>query len=405
MLRVPFIIALLTAVASEIKVVPFQGVDFRFGLGSIAFFLLFLIFSPQFPIRTGVMTGLFVVLFRAALEFDFTIGLSEHLPAFFYYVVFASGFHLLKLERYKAAPLQLGLFAAALESIGNSVEYVARLLLNDHVTLHVADWGLIFAVAILRSFFVVGLYSTIMITEQKKRMEELLRVSANLYGETLYLRKSMEHIEKIMASSFELSRLLKKRGWPSLSEQALRIAQEIHEVKKDSQRIVAGLLKVTEQRDDPLTIEQIVEFAVTANRNYSEFLQKKIAFFVDCAVEFVTDQHVPILTMFNNLIANAVEAIDVKGEIHLHVYEKDEVVYFVVKDSARALDEQDVDVIFEPGYTTKFNEKGVAATGIGLSHVREIARMFEGDVSVYVDERYTTFKVALPKENIRRKVE
>ena len=156
MLRVPFIIALLTAVASEIKVVPFQGVDFRFGLGSIAFFLLFLIFSPQFPIRTGVMTGLFVVLFRAALEFDFTIGLSEHLPAFFYYVVFASGFHLLKLERYKAAPLQLGLFAAALESIGNSVEYVARLLLNDHVTLHVADWGLIFAVAILRSFFVVG---------------------------------------------------------------------------------------------------------------------------------------------------------------------------------------------------------------------------------------------------------
>ena len=32
--------ALLTAIASEIKVIPFNGEAFRFGLGSITFFLL-----------------------------------------------------------------------------------------------------------------------------------------------------------------------------------------------------------------------------------------------------------------------------------------------------------------------------------------------------------------------------
>ena len=40
------VIALLTAIASEIKVIPFNGEDFRFGLGSITFFLLILIRPP-----------------------------------------------------------------------------------------------------------------------------------------------------------------------------------------------------------------------------------------------------------------------------------------------------------------------------------------------------------------------
>ena len=57
-------IALLTAIASEIKVIPFNGEAFRFGLGSITFFLLILIRPPASLIRTGFITGLTVVCFR-----------------------------------------------------------------------------------------------------------------------------------------------------------------------------------------------------------------------------------------------------------------------------------------------------------------------------------------------------
>lgn len=35
------LIAILTTIASEVKVVPFQGEAFRFGLGSITFLCLF----------------------------------------------------------------------------------------------------------------------------------------------------------------------------------------------------------------------------------------------------------------------------------------------------------------------------------------------------------------------------
>ena len=94
--------------------------------------------------------------------------------------------------------------------------------------------------ALFRSYFVVGLYSSIIVSEQKKHMQEMLEVGSELYAETQYLQKSMNHIEQITASSHDLYRKLKKENLKELSMQALLIAQEIHEVKKDSQRILSG---------------------------------------------------------------------------------------------------------------------------------------------------------------------
>ena len=84
------------------------------------------------------------------------------------------------------------------------------LLLHD-VNLSLREWALLSGVALLRSYFVVGLYSSITISEQKKQMQEMLEVGSELYAETLYLQKSMNHIEKITASSHDLYRKLKKK--------------------------------------------------------------------------------------------------------------------------------------------------------------------------------------------------
>src|SRR5699024_5700796 len=109
------------------------------------------------------------------------------------------------------------------------------------------EWLLLGGVALIRSYFVVGLYSSITITEQKKQIEEMLDVGTELYAETLYLHKSMDHMEEITALSHDLYRKLKKEKQSHLSVQALHITQEIHEVKKDAQRIYAGLSNITGQ--------------------------------------------------------------------------------------------------------------------------------------------------------------
>ena len=258
-------------------------------------------------------------------------------------------------------------------------------------------------VAVLRAYFVVGLYSAITVSEQKKQMQEMLGVGSELYAETLYLQKSMNHIEQITASSHDLYRKLKKENHQELSVQALLIAQEIHEVKKDSQRILSGLSQITEQkRKELLFLSDVLDLVVTANEKYSELLKKDIRFQLSASINFETDQQIPLLALLNNLTANAVESIEAKGKIEIDVLEKSSQTYFIVKDSGKGIPAEDVAIVFEPGYTTKFNDSGVAATGIGLSHVQEIVHQLEGWVDIDSTVKGTIFKIGIPTKNIRK---
>lgn len=405
------LIAILTAISSEIKVAPFYGENFRFGLGSIMFLLLILIRPPYALIRAGIVTGLTVVLFRIMNDvafnlFDLTESLKQNAPAFIYYFIFSSGFRIFGVEKYQDKPLRLGIYATLLEIIGNSAEHIIRAFLIAETNIDLFDLGLLSAVALLRSFFVVGLYSSVVISEQHKRLEEKLTVDSGLYVETLYLQKSMNHIEKITASSYDLYRKLKDIEQKELSVKALHIAQEIHEVKKDAQRIFSGLSNITLQKtNDVYFLSNLLDFVTTANTKYSELLGKQIVFHVKVSTDFETNQQIPLLAMLNNLVANAVEAIDDVGEISIEVFDIEKKTCFKVSDSGKGISKEDLDFIFEPGFTTKYNKQGVAATGIGLSHVREIVQMLEGDISVRNFESGLIFRIEIPTKNIRKRVE
>lgn len=104
----------------------------------------------------------------------------------------------------------------------------------------------------------------------------------------------------------------------------------------------------------------------------------------------------------NNLTANAVESIEQKGEITVTVYEEAAYTHFILKDTGIGILEEDLPIIFEAGYTTKFNNHGVAATGIGLSHVQHIIQTLEGQIQVESMDEGTIFQIRIPTENIRK---
>lgn len=399
--------ALLTAIAGEVKVIPFNGEVFRFGLGAIVFFLLLLIRPPKSLIRAGFITGLTVVIFRflgdgfVQMETPIEI-LKDHSPTFLFYFIFACGLHSINIKKYQSHPIQLGGLAASAEFIGNSAENLTRTLVVTDFTLTFQDWGMLVGVALLRSFFVVGLYSSIIISEQKKQMQEMLNIGSGLYAETLYLQKSMNHIEQITASSFDLYRKLKEEDLPRLSVQALQIAQETHEVKKDSQRIYAGLSKVTtEKGKEHLLLSELLEYVISANEKYCNLLKKEVSFHLSLSGDFETSQQIPLLALLNNLVANAVESIEQTGKVSIKVIKGPQNITFIIEDTGKGILAEDMPIVFEPGYTTKYNDQGVAATGIGLSHVQEILRTLSGEIQVLPAEKGALFHVKIPKVNIR----
>lgn len=398
----------ITVIASEFKVIPFNGEDFRFGLGSAAFFFLLLIFRPASFLLTGFLTGIVVAIVRIGEDMLFTgdafgLILENHIPAFLFYLLFALGLSVIGLERFKTAPLLLGAVATVLEFMANSVEHIVRYLLLNNMHFEFREWVLLALVAIFRSYFVVGLYSSITIMEHNKRMQELLKVGSNLYAETLYLQKSMNHIEQITASSYDLYRQLKKEENYSLSVQALHIAQEIHEVKKDSQRILAGLEKITDvKRDNHYLLSEILHLVIHANEKYSELLKKQIDFHSTVSIDFETEQQIPLLAILNNVVANAVEAIFDNGAIYIEVYEESHNTCFIIKDTGKGILKEDQAIVFKPGYTTKFNDRGVASTGIGLSHTQDIIHTLEGYVLIESLEKGVVFQINIPTKNLRR---
>ena len=98
--------------------------------------------------------------------------------------------------------------------------------------------------------------------------------------------------------------------------------------------------------------------------------------------------------VFLNLLINAKQAIEGKGEITITTYHRDNKGYIEFKDSGKGIAKEHLQRIFDPGFTTK----GVGVgTGLGLSIVYQIMRDHRGEIKVESEPgKGATFTVILP---------
>lgn len=413
------LVAIVTAIAGEFKITPFSGEVFRIGLGSSAFLLCLLLMRHLPYIYTGLITGITVLFFRTIQDGIFSHGIitfsesaQTHLSAALYYIAFAIAMSLIKIRWDRVHPFVLGLFLSVIDLMSNELELLARSIIFHSPYMFSEQFVYITVTAVVRSYFVVGIYSSVTINqmrvvhnEQQKRMEQMLNTNSGLYGEVFYLQKSMDTIEQITAKSHNLYEKINGTGLKSYARTILEITQQIHEVKKDSQRILAGLLKLFD-RDfaSEMRLAEVVEFTIKSNLGYSAMIGKKIQFTSDIQTDYYSDQYIPLLTILNNLVSNAVEAIEDHGSICVSAYEQGAETILMISDTGVGVAEQDKEMIFAPGFTTKFNQEGFAATGIGLSHVRDIVHSLGGDIHLRSDElsSQTTFVVTLLTDTLKK---
>lgn len=398
------LVAFFTAFGGEIKVMPFENIPFRFGLGSVIFFFALLI-RPLPIALTGFLTATLVIVGRSFLDV-FTEGsplssqLIEHLPAGLFYIVYMLCFKLIDLDELKKRPLILGLCGTAFEVIANTTEHITTGILLSPQLETMDSFLLFIVVGLLRSFFVVGLFSIITLSEQKKQLQQLMKIHSELYVEVLYIQKSMNQVEELTANSYQLYKKLKPLD-VQLSKDLLTIAQEIHEIKKDHERIYAGLSKITNtEYKTHFLLSDLLSLVVEGNENHANHLNKSIQFTLICPDDFKTKEHIALLAVLNNLTANAVEAIENSGFITLSVSIQDDETTFIIEDNGVGIDAAFLPIIFDVGYTSKFNEQGQASTGIGLSHTKTIIENLQGSIDVTSNET-TIFVVTIPTKKLR----
>lgn len=413
-------VILTTFVLGEIKLYfPVFGSDFRFSLSAAAFFFFLLWFRQLRVLEIGLGVSILLPLFRTFLTMiidggSFLTVFPTHAPVAIYYLTFTLFFMAFTLRSYVHNTGILILLGILCDLLSNITELFIRGGLGQFHGWDTRFFIILVTFAALRILFVVGFYNMFTLNQyrllgeqQQKQIEQLMMINSGLYEEGFYLKKSLIQVEEITRNSYQLYRNLRtiekeNPSYTGLSRSALHIAEQIHELKKDSQRVISGLFKIMnhEKVHGEMTFHEISEFVIHANEKYAEMLGKRIEFTFTSSQLLKTNRVYPLLSILNNLVSNAVEAIEEEGHIGLTMeLDRGNIMWFI-KDNGPGIQPEDTAVIFEPGYTSKFDTCGKASTGIGLIHCLEIASSLQGEVYLVKEEEETTFVVSIPYSSL-----
>ena len=101
--------------------------------------------------------------------------------------------------------------------------------------------------------------------------------------------------------------------------------------------------------------------------------------------------------VFMNIIVNAFQAIEDKGEMFIKTYADEKYVYVSIKDTGTGIKEVNISKIFDPGFTTKGAGIGM---GWGLSISYNILQKHHGEIKVSSKEGMgTEFIICIPLKN------
>ncbi|PIZ05336.1 MAG: ATP-binding protein, partial [Flavobacteriales bacterium CG_4_10_14_0_8_um_filter_32_5] len=132
-----------------------------------------------------------------------------------------------------------------------------------------------------------------------------------------------------------------------------------------------------------------------------DYLTVRISKKVEISTHFY--QSIPVFAQFNasllswvleNIIKNAVDAMQGVGKIDIHVINQTQFIYIDISDTGTGISKNKQKTIFEPGFTTK--KRG---WGLGLSLSKRIIENYhKGKIFVkQSNEKGTTFRIVLNK--------
>lgn len=418
-------VVLFVSLGGMVSIYPFEQSYFRFSLSVSILSMLLLYFSHLSALFTAVLSGFFVLALRSLIYLPvglnkFSVAFIHNFPAVVYYFVFGIAFHFLKVRQYTK---QLPLFIVVLcviDILGNIAELMARHELAninaEYMITSMVTMAVIRAIIAITGYYGLKKYHAFILAEdQLTRYVAMNMMIAQLKTELFFIKKSASDIEKVMEESYGLYQLLQRKSSVDmvyaenqgiLAQQALSIARNIHEIKKDYYRVTIGIENIIE----PSALEEGIHlsevFSLIKQNAYRNLKDKDQAVYLEFHYEsdvIIKKVYIyNVVSILNNLLINALEACIDACTIKVSQYFQDDHIIFEVQDNGPGIQNSDLDVIFAVGYSTKFcPETGKMSTGLGLSHAKSLVEFLDGTIHVYSQPHVATrFVVTIPASKL-----
>ncbi len=188
-------------------------------------------------------------------------------------------------------------------------------------------------------------------------------------------------------------------GWVEMMKERPENDMIVHELEKDVSRLRLVSDRFGKIGSSPQLEELDIVKQVT---NMVDYIRKR----APGSVSFTLNTHgastVPVKVsaplfdwVIENLLKNALDAMEGKGSINIVIHNSDKSVTIDVTDTGKGIASQNIGQVFKPGFTTK--KRG---WGLGLSLSRRIIEQYhKGQIFVKHSEvgKGTTFRIVLKK--------
>ena len=188
-------------------------------------------------------------------------------------------------------------------------------------------------------------------------------------------------------------------GWVEMLKEKNSDEQIVQELSKDVDRLRLvsdrfGKIGSTPQLEETDLVKQI--------SNMVEYIRKRAPGKIGFTINTYGREQIPAMIspplfdwVIENLLKNALDAMEGKGSIKIDLKEEKDTVNIDVTDTGKGIASKNIQKVFKPGFTTK--KRG---WGLGLSLSRRIINQYhKGEIFVKNSEigKGTTFRIALKK--------
>lgn len=180
-----------------------------------------------------------------------------------------------------------------------------------------------------------------------------------------------------------------------------RIDKEIANIEQSTQTVFFHIKSNTFHND-----YKVAE--ADTKKLISEALKKYAGFFSYKKINIsISDAHFKVLTdekwtgyIISQIVSNAVKYTPEKGAISITTYKKDKFIRIEIKNTGKGISPKDLGQIFNKGYTSSEERKGIKSTGYGLYLSKKLCDMMGHQLTVHsVHGEYAQFDLTFIEED------
>ena len=319
----------------------------------------------------------------------------------------------LYLHRVPLRPVRLVKFLplVAVDALSNLTELLARMGTAGVTATALLQLVAVGAARSLLAWAVIRMLDAysfqVLRREDAERYQRLLLMTAALKGEVAWMDKGTALIESTMNSAYRLYSQLRDGGRDAgAADTALTVAKDIHEVKKEYFLIMRGISEAldAEEASPGMAWRELADILRRSAERSARSLGKTAQVTCRGDDDFYTRRHHYLMSIFHNLLTNAVEAAPEGGTARLTLAERREGkdFFFEVADDCGGIPPQRLDQIFNPGFSSKINfATGEINRGLGLTIVRDLVEeKLKGSLTVSSQNGGTVFTIRIPAEEL-----